>query len=268
MRALNLVCSSCGELIPHGKLRCPSCKQWQTGAVNDESVMLCDIVPAEKLRIRDNLAGLWTDGGNSESPNPRIRDGFGGGIVLTSVTLLAGHPGAGKSTILLQLSKTLADATKKETLYIAAEEAKEEIKSRADRLGVGDANIRIIPAMGGISNLGELIARRNPGAVILDSLQGLVGSEHDAAELTLKNLKGLAVLLNAPIIVVSHVTKGESFAGTMTLQHEVDCLVTLELSDDDGTREWFVHKHRQGKAYVSTELEMTEHGLEWELEDE
>lgn len=262
-------CHACGELIEPGKMQCPTCRAWNTVPEIDETVLLSEVVSLETKRIKGGFADLWTDSGNQNDESQRRKDGFGGGILIDSTTLIAGHPGAGKSTLLLALAATFYECTMRECLYIAAEESAEAIRGRADRLETPFKDkIRIVRAMGGAANLPETIKRYKPGSIILDSLQGLVGNEHAEAENTLRVLKQLAVLLKTPIAIINHVTKGESFAGTMELQHEVDGCVTLEPTGDGDLREWFWHKHRFGKAYVGTKLLMTEKGLMWPTEEE
>ena len=154
---------------------------------------------------------------------------WGGGLVRKSITLLGGLPGAGKSTMLLQMCDIFADEINdKEILYIASEEDLDAIKMRADRLNINSTGkIRMLGAMSGIANVSSVLYNRTPGAVILDSLQGLFGNDFENCKDALDKLKKFSSVLNAPVLVVSQVTKDGDYAGQMTFQHAVDTLLFL-----------------------------------------
>jgi len=159
----------------------------------------------------------------------------------------------------LQLSDKICQITKKEIIYIGTEETAQQIKARASRLGVINMDrIRIFP-MGANSDLGGILLSRKPCAVILDSLPGLTNDPEQAVELC-KRFKEYAVELNAPIIIIDHVTKDDDFAGLMQLQHAVDTTITI-FPDKHGTRQMTTIKNRFGPANFSIEMEMTEKGL-------
>jgi DNA repair protein RadA/Sms len=186
---------------------------------------------------------------------------FGGGIATTSVTLLGGVPGAGKSTMSLQLADAIAEATKREVLYVGAEEASRDIKARFQRLQLkNQALIRIFP-LGSNADLGSVLMKRRPAAFVLDSLPGLIGDDLQAAVALCNALKGYCVDLDAPAIVIDHVTKDENYAGLMALQHAVDTTMLFTVDGDDGIRELNVTKNRFGPANVSAFFEMTSRGL-------
>lgn len=247
-------CSQCDYKIPLGKAKCPSCGHWNNGldpsCPNDESILLSEVKSAEDNRIK---TGDWDYC-------------FGGGIVRTSVTLLGGEPGAGKSTMLLQLLAAVHTHTERESMYIATEEALPEIKLRADRLGI-KSPIRMVPAMSGVANIGIILETRKPIAIILDSLQGMIGVDDNAGVELLSTLKKFATTLEAPVIVISHVNKQGDYAGLMTYQHAVDALMTLS-SDEDGLRTLEVMKNRNGRAFIESNFEMTAEGLIKNSEDE
>lgn len=255
-------CSQCDEKIPLGKAQCPSCKHWNNGkdtftADIDESILLSEVKSAGDNRIK---TGDWDYC-------------WGGGLVRTSVTLLGGLPGAGKSTMLLQLLASVHAHLKesinpdRESMYIATEEALPEIKLRADRLGI-NAPIRMIPAMSGVANLGAILETRKPVCIILDSLQGMIGVDERMGVELLTTIKKFSVTLEAPSIVISHVNKQGDYAGLMTYQHAVDCLLTLSPDEENGLRTLEVLKNRNGRAFIKSKFEMTENGLILVLEDE
>jgi len=249
-----LRCIRCDFTLPPNKMQCPACKIWQNSpmetAVGDESVLLADVTSSEQDRIDvKEFNYCW-----------------GGGLSRGSVTLFGGLPGAGKSTVLLQILQRVWEFTQQESMYIATEEALPDIRSRADRLQI-KAPIRMVPAMSGVADVGALLLKRKPIAVVLDSLQGMTGTdEHTAIEL-LKTLKKFGVTLNAPIIVISHVNKEGDYAGLMTYQHAVDTLFLMD-PDESGQRTLEVQKNRYGRAFIESVFEMTEHGLIHILGDE
>lgn len=248
------LCVKCDGKIPLGKIRCPGCGAYQPDITQvDESVLLSDVSSAEGARIDVGPYNYC----------------WGGGIVATSVTLLGGWPGAGKSTLLLDLLQRIYDATKRKSIYIATEEALPEVRARADRLAIRNKeSIRMVPAMSGVGDIGSLIVKHKPSAIILDSLQGMTGDNEALGIELLSMMKKYSVELAAPSIVISHVNKDGDYAGLMTFQHAVDTLLKLVPDEEDGTRELSVAKNRNGRAFIDSTFEMTETGLIPVSEDE
>jgi DNA repair protein RadA/Sms len=210
------------------------------------------------------------------------------GVVQTSTTLIAGSPGAGKTTLLLGMSSNIAMTLKGSdvTLYIAAEQSLAEIRLTADRLDLdamkynllpnGDSRVKMVSAMGGTANVGNILKSRKPRFVVLDSLQGLCGKD-DAMQIEVCDIvKKYAVELKAPIVMISQVTKDGVMAGLMTLQHHVDTTMTIfpdeeliiEVGKDsngnpmmEAVRVQEVMKNRFGRAFITQEYMMTEKGL-------
>jgi DNA repair protein RadA/Sms len=216
----------------------------------DNTMLLSDVKSAEIDRLDAGIFNyVW-----SGFPNV--------GVVRTSCTLVGGQRGAGKTTMLLQLAALFAKQTKRETGLITAEMAPEEIKLYADRLKVPDTNrIRIIPAMTGTVSVGDVLHRYQFGAVILDSLQGLVGDDSDASMSVCGICKEHAMRMKAPMMIVSHINKEGDYAGLEKIQHAVDTLLMLSVDEDSGLRTIDVHKNRFGKAQIFSDFEMTESGL-------
>ena len=245
--------------MSNGKLLCTSCgaynvgNQTVSGEEGDGSIILRNVKSAKEDRL-------------SVGPFNRC---WGGGIVKTSTTLLGGMPGAGKSTMLLQMCDLFAKVVEGEVLYIASEEDLPAIKMRAERLQLErDDKVRMLPAMSGVANVGAILQSREPKAVIVDSLQGLFGKDADDCTQALDTLKKFAVLLQGPVIIVSQVTKDGDYAGQMSFQHHVDCLMFLtpdeereEGDDEEAERTLWVKKNRYGRAFVESHFAMTEFGL-------
>jgi DNA repair protein RadA/Sms len=190
---------------------------------------------------------------------------FGGGIARTSVALLGGDPGAGKTTLCLQLSDVFAGFFKSEVLYIANEQHAPELKETAKRLELKNAHlIRIVKAMGGISHdIGSLLLHYKPCLTILDSVTKWSGEDMNEAVTICQRLKDYTVRLNSPTIVINQVTKSGDHSGLNKMQHAVDSTMLFEVlgENPDDPRRLHVRKNRSGPAPVSQFYEMTTLGL-------
>lgn len=290
-------CRVCEHKLPPDKAKCPNCGNMNIttpldedvkrgaplhGENEDGTISLNRVKSEDAVRIQ---CGPWDHmwGTTNHMDGTAVS-----GIVQSSTTLIAGSPGAGKTTLLLGMSSNIAMTLKgeDETLYIAAEQALPEIKLTADRLQLdaltknlksnGDSRVVMVSAMGGTANVGNILKRRKPRFVVLDSLQGLCGKD-DAMQIEVCDIvKKYAVDLKAPIVMISQVTKDGVMAGLMTLQHHVDTTMTIfpdeELivevgKDVDGkpileaVRIQEVMKNRFGRAFITQEYMMTERGL-------
>ncbi len=184
------------------------------------------------------------------------------GIVCGSVNLVGGMPGAGKSTLSLQLTDALAGSLGKQVIYIAAEEDLIEVKERAVRLGLKHLNlIQGISALGGMqTELGGLLLAVRPAGIVLDSIPGLGLETQEMAVEYCSALKGYAVELQCPIIVINHATKQDDQAGLLSMQHAVDCTMVMYVNPDE-SRTLTPLKNRNGPCDVQVRLLMTERGL-------
>lgn len=289
-------CRVCDHKIPQDKAKCTNCGAMNITTLEDEvkkvaplhgenedgTISLNRVKSEDAVRIQ---CGPWDHMWGTTN----LLDGsVVSGIVQTSTTLIAGSPGAGKTTLLLGMSSNIAMTLKgdDDTLYIAAEQALPEIRLTADRLHLdamhsnlkanGDSRIVMVSAMGGTANVGNILKRRKPRFVVLDSLQGLCGKD-DAMQIEVCDIvKKYAVDLKAPIVMISQVTKDGVMAGLMTLQHHVDTTMTIfpdeelivEVGKDaqgnpmlEAVRIQEVMKNRFGRAFITQEYMMTERGL-------
>jgi DNA repair protein RadA/Sms len=257
-------CRLCGVGFDKDLLRCTACGEWNTGAdhsdpTQDQTVILSDEAVAPLKLIQ---TGPWDPCFAIQRDGKRLKYG----IVNTGVTLVGGAPGAGKSTLALQLSDALIAGTGREVLYVEAEEATSELKARALRLKIKRLDkIRVVP-MGSSGDMASIIRNRKPGALIVDSLQGLCGNDLEAQVEFCKALKDYTVPGEFPAIVISHVTKEEGFAGLMALQHAVDTTILYTVYDDH-VREIKSIKNRFGEQ-TERLFNMTELGLVERLPDE
>ena len=241
-------CKFCSQKFDETLSKCPSCGKFNTPGTyatgGDETKLLSEVSPLPLQKIQ---TGPW---------DPCFSDG--GGIVLTSVTLLGGAPGAGKSTLTLQMCGAIASATGREVLFVAKEQSEEEVKNHAIRIGVLHHHlIRLFP-MGASGDLGPILMARKPCATIVDSLSKFASDPEKAVQVC-KFFKEYAVQLKMPVIIIDHVTKDGDFAGLMSLQHEVDTLITIFPIQDvhKNMREMVTHKNRFGPAFEPIHLIMT-----------
>src|SRR5437899_439131 len=245
------VCQECGSQSQKWLGRCPDCNAWNS-YVEERAAAPVKIGAAEAAR--PSLGGTHAlryadiDAVVSERLCTGI-DEFdrvlGGGIVPGSLVLLGGEPGIGKSTLLLQAAANFARSIGP-VLYSSGEESEHQIKSRGERLAVGQAPLYLL-AETCLERILEEIARIKPALVIVDSIQtvfslkfqsapGSIGQVREAATQLLFAAKGQ----NVPTFLVGHVTKDGSLAGPKALEHIVDTVLYFE-----GERH---HSHRVVRA--------------------
>ena len=254
-------CNYCGYSLPPGMHQCrnPKCRQYNFGAtaqsIDESTVLMSDAKLANVERV---VTGL-------------VDKVFGGGIGKTTVNLMGGEPGAGKTTLCLQLADIFCEKFPgKEALYIANEQHAPELKYTGERLDLKHRDrIRIVKAMGGVScDIGELLLHYSPCVSFLDSVTKWSGEDMRVAVVICQRLKDYSVRLDAPTIVVNQVTKGGDHAGLNQLQHAVDmtCMfdIILEEGEDlrpDSPRRLMTMKNRWGPAPEEQFYIMTPSGL-------
>ena len=209
----------------------------------------------------------------SSIPPERFSSGFaymdellGGGIIAGSTILFAGLPGAGKSSLLLQVSYEVAQGADKRVLYVAGEESKRQIKGRAERLAVNSDKIFLTnePL---VEDILTAIDETQPNLIIIDSVQMLHSNSMRTSPGTPSQIRyGLMTLCEVAqtkgitIVFVGHSTKGGYIAGLQTFQHMVDVTLYLGINEDN-TRFLQVHKNRFGATGVTKSLYMSEYGI-------
>ncbi|HYM65190.1 MAG TPA: DNA repair protein RadA [Candidatus Sulfotelmatobacter sp.] len=277
----SFVCQECGYDTPKFLGKCPECGLWNTlkeirvGPPLKSSSTFSSAKPGETFKVK-KLSDIVSEGlkrfltGFSEMDNV-----LGGGVVPGSVTLLAGDPGVGKSTILLQTALKISSKGKK-VLYISGEESEQQIKLRAVRLTKNMKNDSLFLAS--LTNTDEivtLIESEKPALVIIDSIQtmesenltGLSGSVGQIRYSAGQFIRA-AKTLNIPTILVGHVTKEGMVAGPMILSHMVDTVLFLEGEKNTGTRILRSLKNRFGPIDEVGIFAMQEGGMEEVLNPE
>ncbi len=272
----SFVCQECGYDTVQYMGKCPECGLWNTfkefktqnsklkiGESNTSVRHASDIIPKTLDKI-------------SYQAKDRQLTGFseldvvlGGGIVAGSVILLAGDPGVGKSTLLLQAALNISDKGKT-VLYVSAEESLEQIKLRSLRIAKTKPTKNfLVLSISDTDSVVSIIAQTKPDLVIIDSIQtmesenvaGLAGSMGQVRYSAAQFIK-TAKTLKIPIIMIGHVTKDGMVAGPMVLSHMVDAVLFLEGDKFSATRVLRSLKNRFGPVDEVGVFLMEEKGIE------
>ncbi len=266
------VCQNCGYVSPRYLGRCPNCSEWNTlvEEVEQKSAAV-KATPRVTLTGTTNAPQKIDTIKISQTPRVDTKNGelnrvLGGGVVPGSMVLIGGDPGIGKSTLLLQVSGSLSDQGGK-LLYVSGEESANQIKMRAQRLGVSGSEFYLYPEtdMGSIlQNIEDL----KPDYVIIDSVQTMqmpevtsaVGSVAQIREVTAA-LMQVAKTNGITIFIVGHVTKGGAIAGPKILEHMVDTVLYFEGDMHRSYRILRAVKNRFGSTNEIGVFEMRDGGL-------
>lgn len=267
------VCQQCGAQYPKWMGRCAECGDWN-GLV-EESV----------ARERESAAGWASASAAPGGAEPkaysdvsleretRIGSGvdgldlvLGGGIVPGSLALLAGEPGAGKSTLMLQVAAAVCSGGET-VLYVSGEESEAQVKMRGKRLGLDPKGLYVYSE----TQLGLIISafeRLDPGLLIVDSVQTVYSSRFSSAPGSVSQVREaaaqfllLAKSSHVPVFLVGHVTKDGLIAGPKTMEHIVDTVVMMEGERFHSLRAVRALKNRFGPVSELAVFEMTSTGL-------
>ena len=264
------VCRECGYDAPKWLGKCPSCGAWNTfdelvvakkGSSVAAAVTSSAVPKAKPQRVQDIKTGETKriDVGQSE-----VNRVLGGGLVPGSVILVGGEPGIGKSTLALQLA--LADNGLR-TLYVSGEESADQIKMRAERLGIHNEEC-VIYTETLLENIVAQCEAIKPDMVVVDSIQtiytdlvdasaGSVSQIRECASTLLKYAKGSGT----PIFIIGHITKEGTIAGPKVLEHIVDVVLQFEGDGNNTYRILRGIKNRFGATFEIGVFEMLEKGL-------
>jgi DNA repair protein RadA/Sms len=259
------VCSNCGaESITWGG-KCQTCGEWNT---------LEEVITSTSVRTGaagTKLSSITSDKA-AKSNEKRMPSGIsdidtvlGGGIVPGSVMLLAGEPGIGKSTLLLQLANAVAKT--KKVLYISGEESVHQIGLRAKRLSSTNANLQLA-ASSRVEDIEASISGKEYDTVVVDSIQTIATDRLTSSAGSVSQITSCTTMLmqaakesNTALILVGHVTKEGSIAGPKLLEHIVDVVLQLEGDRYGGFKILRGVKNRFGSTNEVAILEMADEGL-------
>ena len=262
------VCSQCGYDSAKWYGQCPSCGEWNT---MEEFKITASAETKRGINTERNRAVVIDE--ISETSEIRYNTGIsefnrvlGGGLVKGSLVLIGGDPGIGKSTILLQACKFLAE--KKKVLYVSGEESASQIKLRASRLDVTGRNLYVLCETDA-EYITEIIMKDKPDVVIIDSIQtmnitdvqsstGSVTQVRECTNLFMRTAKSLSI----PIFIVGHVNKDGNIAGPKVLEHIVDTVLYFEGDKNMSYRILRAVKNRFGSTNEIGVFTMNDTGLE------
>lgn len=263
-------CQNCGYESAKWLGKCPSCNQWNTFV---EEVVVKGSEKKEEWKDFNNGIKLKTIAINEVSSaeekriittDSELNRVLGGGIVAGSIVLIAGEPGIGKSTLFLQIGLQLKDVV---TLYISGEESEQQIKMRADRVGIKSDNFYLLTETNTQSIFLE-IKKLKPQLVIVDSIQTLQSSFVESGPGSVSQIRECAAELqrfaketNTPVFLIGHITKDGNIAGPKILEHMVDTVLQFEGDRNYAYRILRTLKNRFGSTAELGIYEMTGEGM-------
>ena len=269
--ASSFVCQSCGSTASKWSGRCDNCGEWNTIIEEKTSAPVSGAKGASLPKGKaSRLVGLRGE----SPPQPRIQTGIaeldrvaGGGFVPGSGVLIGGDPGIGKSTLLLQALASLA-RTGARVIYVSGEEAIAQVRLRAQRLGLDDANVLLATE----TNVSDILATLNegepPAIAVIDSIQTLWSPVIEAAPGTVSQLKAGSEALvryakqkGTAMLLVGHVTKDGQIAGPKVIEHMVDTVLYFEGDRGHQYRILRAVKNRFGPTDEIGVFEMSDGGL-------
>ena len=266
------VCQECGASYPKWSAKCENCGRWNTlvEQVSESSGKDAISKSAKTGRILDvqNLNEII-----SEKKQERISSGIkdldtvlGGGILPAGVLLIAGQPGIGKSTLLMQISSFIASS--RPVLYVSGEESAEQVALRAQRLGASGSNKLKFASSTSADDISATIREGNFDLVIIDSIQTLAMEEISSAPGTVSQITNSSNLIiraakksGTAVVLVGHITKEGSIAGPKTLEHLVDVVLNFEGDRYGGFKVVRAVKNRYGSTSEAAIFEMVDNGL-------
>ncbi|MBR5818926.1 MAG: DNA repair protein RadA [Alistipes sp.] len=261
-------CSDCGNETTKWMGKCPACGAWNTisehiVARESSSVAsrVASVPKSEPRKVQDIEEGTTVriDIGNKE-----VNRVLGGGLVPGSLILLGGEPGIGKSTLSLQLALT---ENSLKTLYVSGEESAEQIKMRANRIGIRNTECTVFTETL-LENIVAQIEETHPDVVIIDSIQTMSTDLVESSPGSVTQIRECAATLlkvakssNIAIFIIGHITKDGSIAGPKILEHIVDVVLQFEGDGNHTYRILRGLKNRFGATYEIGVFEMRGDGL-------
>lgn len=267
----NFICQNCGQSYSKWTGRCENCGEWNTlveqaaqSATGKSAVARSQGAVLTPQTMRSIT--VEKDGGRTKTGQTELDTVLGGGIVPGGVTLLAGQPGIGKSTLLLQIAAHIAAS--QPVLYASGEESASQVKLRAERLGADKGDDLQFVASTSADDIAATIRSGAYKLVIIDSIQTLTLAEITSAPGTVSQITNASNVIiraakdsGAAVILVGHVTKEGSIAGPKVLEHLVDVVLQFEGDRYGGFKVVRAVKNRYGSTSEAAIFEMNDRGL-------
>lgn len=264
------VCQQCGASFPKWAGRCENCGAWNSLLeTTPESVGKSAVsrssgrkINAERIRdVKVDQVSKRIDTGIAD-----LNQVLGGGLMPGGVTLIAGQPGIGKSTILMQLASFISKSQK--VLYASGEESASQVKLRAERLGATGSDNLYLTATTSADDVATTISSGDYQLAIVDSMQTMAMAEVSSAPGTVSQITNSANIIiraakaaNTSVILVGHITKEGSIAGPKVLEHLVDVVLSFDGDRYGGFKMIRAVKNRYGSTSEVAIFDMTDQGL-------
>lgn len=267
----SFICQSCGAVYSRWQGKCDACGEWNT--ISEETAVVASVPAAQRASRKGRAVALQSLQGSGEAA-PRLISGIGeldrvagGGFVPGSILLIGGDPGIGKSTLLVQASAALANRGQR-VVYVSGEEAVDQVRMRAQRLGLAQADVGLAAETNAENILATLAAGPPVHFVVIDSIQTMWSDSVESAPGTVTQVRTSAQLLvryakqaGACVILVGHVTKDGQIAGPRVVEHMVDAVFSFEGDGGHQFRILRAQKNRFGPTDEIGVFEMTGGGL-------
>lgn len=269
--ASEFVCQNCGSIYPKWQGKCDACGEWNT--IVEEKVGgdgFSNLAPKKKGRIVEfvPLSGAETSLSRIPTGIKELDRVSGGGLVPGSAILVGGDPGIGKSTLLLQVCASIANAASKpECYYISGEEAIDQVRIRAKRLDLDQSPVNLASTTD-VKDIIETLDKSDAAVVIIDSIQTMYLEEVESTPGSVAQVRACAYELiklakkkGFVLFLVGHVTKQGAIAGPRVLEHMVDTVLYFEGERGHHFRILRAVKNRYGATDEIGVFEMQDKGL-------
>jgi DNA repair protein RadA/Sms len=266
---IRYVCQSCGATSLKWAGQCRACGEWNTLVETVVESRTGQPSPHAWMPLSQPQPLPEIDADQFQRlpvANGELARVLGGGIVPGSVVLVGGDPGIGKSTLLLQVSARLSEENGP-VLYISGEESVQQLKMRADRLGLQQPGLYVVSEVS-LDQIVAHIEQLHPRMVVVDSIQAISSEELESSAGSVSQVKACATVLlrlakinGVPIFLVGHVTKAGAIAGPRVLEHIVDAVLYLEGDRFHAYRLLRSVKNRFGSTHEVGVFEMSEQGM-------
>jgi DNA repair protein RadA/Sms len=262
------ICQQCGAASPAFLGRCPGCSAWNSMIETIEERRQPALAAVRRTIERPQPLSALGASAVERIPVPitELDRVLGGGLVPGTLVLIGGDPGIGKSTLVLQAAAALADV-RGPVLYVSAEESAQQIRLRADRLGVLSENVLVLSGTD-LDTVLESASAVNPSLLIVDSIQTVSVDEITSAAGSVSQVRECTSRLmqwgksrDVPVFIIGHVTKEGAIAGPRVLEHMVDAVLYLEGERHGHFRVLRAVKNRFGSTDEVGVFEMAEVGL-------
>lgn len=264
--SVKYVCSACGAIGSSWSGRCSACGEWNT--LSEQLDVATSLASTSSRRLQTATVASVAKKDLAKRFSTEIGEVdtvLGGGVVQGSIILIAGQPGIGKSTLLLQIAHNAAQ--KQKVLYISGEESAHQIGLRAARLGASTHDLQLANS-NSANDIAGTITTEDYDLVIVDSIQTIACAEISSPAGSVSQITNSTQLIsiaakktNTAVIVVGHVTKEGSIAGPKVLEHVVDVVLQLEGDRYGGFKILRSIKNRFGSTNEAGIFEMVESGM-------